>query len=188
MKSLLLRPLALVLVLVLILSLAVATLAEDADANKAVMYDETIPSFYHDFRKRAYPNENFMPAGPNAAGLVKAEEEGLRITLPAKQDKPEPVGVRALVGVKGDFEITAGYEFLQADAPKTGTGIGFEIYLETSSPTKEGLGFIRVIRPNGSDVYAGSRRTTNSQGKRAFAPGLRPLDMPAEGSKTGRLP
>ncbi len=140
--------------------------------------------FYHDFRNKKSLDGNFTLYGADAASRVKSEPEGLRITLPGKAKSPDGLGVITRIPVKGNFEITLGYEILQMDKPKDLWGNGFELYIETDTPTKESMGLNRIIRPNGNDVYFSSRMRTNLQGGHERIE--RGTDIPAAG-KSGQL-
>jgi len=140
--------------------------------------------FYRDFRGQPFDWAEFKVTGPGAANLIKSEAEGLRITVPA--DVKSPVGLVVGFPVKGDFELTAGYEIIQADQPAAGYGVGFEIWLRTDTATKEATAFSRIVRPSGDDVYVCSRLTTNPQGRRVGIPGLKLPDFQAAG-KSGQL-
>jgi hypothetical protein len=141
--------------------------------------------FSHDFRNNEALDKNFRFAPPSAAERFKFEPEGLRITLPADVKKPATVGVVLEEKVRGDFEITIAYEFLQVDKPKNGGGTGFEFYLMTDTSTKEALAFDRRIRTSGQDTYSCGRLTTNN-GKRGSLPGTNFKDLPAVG-KQGQM-
>jgi RNA polymerase sigma factor (sigma-70 family) len=53
--------------------------------------------------------------GPEASERVTFEPDGLRVTLPPTYPRPRPgTGVATDFGVKGDFEITVGFEILPA--------------------------------------------------------------------------
>jgi hypothetical protein len=140
--------------------------------------------FYHDFRKNGFPKDKFRTNGPNAAKWIKSEREGLRITIPAdKATSTSAAGVATAFTIKGNFEITVGYQMLSAEPPPTGYGAGLEVYLMTDTRTKEAIAFDRRILPDGADVYACCRNTTDAQGQRQYAP---QGDVPAKG-KTGRI-
>ncbi|HWY86352.1 MAG TPA: DUF1583 domain-containing protein [Gemmataceae bacterium] len=143
------------------------------------------PVIYHDFQNKKFPEGDYRLYGPGVAKWIKREPEGLRFAFPAQQNK-EAVGVAALFNIKGDFEITVGYELIQADQPTEGYGAGFEVYLRTNTLTGESLAFDRKIRPGGREVYAMSRMTTNQQGKRVSVGGQFFEDLPAAG-KAGQL-
>jgi DNA-directed RNA polymerase subunit RPC12/RpoP len=140
--------------------------------------------FYHDFRNKKSLDGNFKLYGADAANRVKSEPEGLRITLPGKAKSPDGLGVISRLPVKGNFEITLGYEIVQMDKPKDLWGNGFELYIETDTPTKESMGLNRIIRPTGADVYFSSRMRTNLQGGHERVE--RGTDIPAAG-KAGQL-
>jgi hypothetical protein len=70
--------------------------------------------------------------GPNAATVVKPEDAGLRITLPANRQNRQPVGLHMKFPLSGDFEITASYELLAADKPPPGRiryGVGVNLLI-----------------------------------------------------------
>ncbi len=71
----------------------------------------------------------------------------------------KPVGLVMTSPVRGDFEITAGYQLLHADRPAAGYGVGFEIFIRTDTPTNESITFSRVVRVEEGDVYSCSRNT-----------------------------
>jgi len=123
--------------------------------------------FFYDFRGGRQPPPCFMPLGPDAHDLVRPEAKGLRITLPADRPQTDPVGLELTSTIKGHCEITVGYEILQAERPKAGYGVGFEFFVETATPTREGLGLYRVVRAKEGEVYMVSRNTTEN-GKRQY--------------------
>jgi hypothetical protein len=94
--------------------------------------------------------------------MSKSEEGGFRITLPSNREQTDRVGLEMASPIKGNFEITAGYEILRADKAITGYGVGLELFIETESPTREGLGVYRVVRVKEGDVYMVSRNTTKA--------------------------
>jgi hypothetical protein len=142
--------------------------------------------FYQDFRIKGLDPEVFALTGQDAAQCVKVEPEGVRITLPAGRKSASTVGLVLRAPVQGDFEITTGYEILQADPPKAGIGAGFTTYLMTNSPTKEATEFFHFVRPSGSEAYGCARLTTTPDGRRIMMPGLDLADHPVLG-KAGQM-
>src|SRR5262249_2900763 len=94
----------------------------------------------------------------------KTELDGLRIMIPAGQPKPTTVGLVTKFPVKGDFEITVGFEILQANRPTTGNGVGLELYLSTRNG--DAIAFYRMNRVREGDGYHCSRIWTNAEGVR----------------------
>ncbi|MCI0680966.1 MAG: DUF1583 domain-containing protein [Gemmataceae bacterium] len=132
-----------------------------------VAFPDGLPADFHqDFRGQAFDPQVLQIMGPEAAARIRSEPEGLRITLPAEQQRAEHVGLITTFPIKGDFEITLRYEILHADRPKTGNGVGLEFYLKTETPTAEALGFYRVRRVREGDVFMLTRATTTAEGKR----------------------
>ncbi len=135
---------------------------------------------YQDFRQGFVPAV-IRPEGPDATRWIKTEPEGIRITLPPGNNVRSAVGMRLQSPIQGDFEITVGYEMLQADVPRAGFGVGFSIYLATDSPTKDAVEFFHFVRPSGSEAYGCSRLTTSPEGRRGSMPGLDLQDQPVLG-------
>jgi serine/threonine protein kinase len=114
-------PAALALLAVLGLGLTAwfAGIPGEPDARK-----EAPQEYYHSFKDHPDDRQGLEVIGPDADECVKFEPAGLRITLPAGYAGPPgfhgerpDTGVVIPVGVKGDFEITAGFEILQEPAP-----------------------------------------------------------------------
>jgi hypothetical protein len=114
-------------------------------------------------------DEQFQIVGADNETTIKRETEGLRITFSESRKRVDPAGVLLRLDVPGDFEVTAGYEILQADRPIAGHGVGFEIYLTTATLRKEELGLSWLSRVNEGEVYVGTRATTGDDGKPNFA-------------------
>src|SRR5262249_10267696 len=96
----------------------------------------------------------------------KAEEEGWRVTIPADQPKITNIGLLLKSPAKGNFEISAGYQILQADQPRDRYPAGFEMYIATETPTKESIGFSRWTTRKEGEVFTFSRMTTAPDGSR----------------------
>ncbi|HMC88522.1 MAG TPA: protein kinase, partial [Gemmataceae bacterium] len=130
---------------------------------------ESARAFYQDLRGSRQPAEPFVLAGPNAEAFVRPEPQGLRITLPAQRDKTDPVGIATSARIVGDFDITAGYEILSVQRPRTGAGVGFEFFVMTDTPTRNAIAFYRTARVREGDVYAcGHNYQATTESKRIF--------------------
>jgi RNA polymerase sigma factor (sigma-70 family) len=134
--------------------------------------------FYHDFRNKEFPDKHFARTGPGAAELIKAEPQGLRVTLPANQEIPALVGVVTRFPIQGDCEITVGYEIADMNQRKVGFGAALELYLKTNTPTEEAVVFNRRLHGDGNDIFSSIRLTTNGQGQRVLKNSAR---LPAAG-------
>ena len=67
------------------------------------------------------PIPGLVVYGPDASECVRFEPNGLRITLPAGYPRPRPgTGVVTDFGVRGDFEITLGFEVIQEPEAEPG--------------------------------------------------------------------
>jgi hypothetical protein len=135
---------------------------------------------YQDFRGKDIDEALFRLQGADAAQRIKVEPQGLRITMPFNL-KSTTVGIATRAATRGDFEITVGYEIIQAERPKGGSGVGLEMYLNTNTPTQEGLVFYRAARPKEGEVYACDKKAT-VDGERKTKRSIFPTD-----SKSGRL-
>ncbi len=141
-----------------------------------------------DFRNKNPANIKLWRTNPDPMNLMKAEPEGLRITVPADPKLTGGIGFLGPAPIKGDVEVTLGYEILEAAPPKNGFGVGIEFYLKTDSPTKEAVGLYRHVRPNGNDVYSCTQMTSTEKGQRVpvRGSGHGDVDFPAH-AKAGRL-
>src|SRR5687768_10713742 len=95
--------------------------------------DEYVQDFHHDFRDARLPDEL---GRQGSGGVMRIENEGLRITLPKDRQRLGQVGVFTNFPIKGNFEITAAYEILHADQPTDGWGVGATLYLLVDEPGK----------------------------------------------------
>ena len=112
------------------------------------------------------------PAGPPLApyGQVRLDfqtldESGLRITLPRTRNQLGAVGVRTMFGVRGDFEITAQYEVLQAEKPASGWGAGVMMSLQTGSQESARIG--RALDADDKQVFKWDRANQKETGDAA---------------------
>ena len=90
-----------------------------------------------DFTKEAFDVQDIALTGGHAEELVHAEASGLRIKMPPGMGRPEGVGIKPRFKIRGDFDLSATFEILQADKPTEGYGVGAQMSIETESPTKE---------------------------------------------------
>jgi hypothetical protein len=149
--------------------------AEEPKFNPGVLYD---------FRNKKFPDAGFRYMGADPGNRIKREHEGLRLTLPAGRATPGQIGVEADFIVKGDFEITVGYDIVAMEQPKPGTRVGFVVILRTATPAKIGIDFYRMVLGDGRDVYRGARIHTGDDGKSQAQSGEY---HPVGGSKAGHL-
>jgi serine/threonine protein kinase/DNA-directed RNA polymerase subunit RPC12/RpoP len=77
--------------------------------------------FHPELKGNAGGVPGLLVHGPDAPDCVKFEPEGLRITLPSTFPRQRPgTGVVTGFGVRGDFEITVGFEILGWPRPGAG--------------------------------------------------------------------
>jgi hypothetical protein len=135
------------------------------------------------FRGAAYDRALFRPTGPNAAGSITFDSQGLRITLTEEHGMRPAVGLALLTGLKGDFEITMEFELLQVNPPTGGNGAGVSIYVTMVSYSKEAATIGRSVGKGGTQSFFSHRASTEADGKRKHYGGA---PSRAE-STTGRL-
>jgi hypothetical protein len=129
-----------------------------------------------------------LPPGIRVAGAVhnavtRPEEEGFRITLAGNRPNPiGRVGLEMKTTLRGDFEITAGYEILHAEQPTKGHGVGFEFFAHTVHVPQQGFGVYRMARVGQGEVYFVSRNYLNPDG----SPGWQQEHIPTT-ARAGRL-
>jgi len=122
---------------------------------------------FQDFRGGKPLHPSLRWTGTDGDDLIAPDERGLRIKLTADSKRKDAVGVLLAVPVKGNFEVTAGYELIDVNPPTTGNGVGFELYVMTRTPTQEAIAFSRVKRADASDVFSCTRATT-VEGRRRY--------------------
>jgi hypothetical protein len=136
-------------------------LLEAPAAGPAASFERT-----YDFRgSRPLPPE-IQPSGALQDAVVRPEEEGVRITLPANREDPNVrAGLEMPTNIRGDFEITAGYEILRADRPTKGYGVGFELFAHIVKNPQQGLGMYRMVRTQDGEIYLVSHNYFDAAGK-----------------------
>src|SRR5262249_38668095 len=108
---------------------------------------------YQDFRGRQPLLSSLTLEGPDVEETVRAEEEGLRITLPATRTRMAPVGVSTTYRLVGDFEVTGTYVILAAEKAPKGIGAGVALNIATD-PELRNFGKVgHFFRPNEGNVH-----------------------------------
>jgi serine/threonine protein kinase/DNA-directed RNA polymerase subunit RPC12/RpoP len=134
------------------------TTAKDSAAQRALT--EEMPTiFYHDFRGNPLPRELVL-FGVTSPAVCEIQPEGLRTTIPKPWIHPKGgVGVRTAFGLKGDFDVTASFEFLQQERPANGYGVGVHLKVERTDAVAGLIGrsdmadgdFIKWVRTKVAD-------------------------------------
>ncbi|HEY1376223.1 MAG TPA: DUF1583 domain-containing protein, partial [Gemmataceae bacterium] len=135
-----------------------------------------------DFRAGAPAVRNLRLYGPDAARLAKADDRGLRITLPAgRRDPSRDVGVELPIRLRGDFEATLGYELLALPDPAPQNGVGVQLRVNFENPAATAAGITRLRKPPGEEgarpfdvvgpfgeTYGATRVDSGPDGKDAY--------------------
>jgi hypothetical protein len=129
-------------------------------------------NFTHDFRGKPLPAElTFF--GKGVEQYAKEEPQGLRFTVPKERDNYQPVGIKTLFAVQGDFEITVAVEILHADVPAAGFGVGATLYVNKTIEPTHGATLGRLMRSPGRSVVVWDRSPGE---KEKFEGGDRPCE------------
>jgi hypothetical protein len=132
--------------------------------------------YRHSFKGNPDKDDGWQRIRPGTEQAVKFEPEGLRISLPASQGEADTGVVRGLA-VKGDFEVTIGYEVLQEPAAgKTGTRFTLTAALDKPGTNMATLSY--SVSPKGKSSLVAWMSLENDKPKVKLAP-IAP--------KTGRL-
>ena len=124
-------------------------------ADPAISHAQEQPTkeVYQDFRNKRPLLESLRLAGPDIASATKAEDEGLRITLPAERDHHWPVEVVLNFPATGDFEMTGTYELLAGERPAKGYGVGVSLMLADNEKRKKFAKVSRLMRAKEGSVH-----------------------------------
>ncbi|HEY7423475.1 MAG TPA: DUF1583 domain-containing protein, partial [Gemmataceae bacterium] len=116
--------------------------------------------FHQDLRSADLKNSLLHPIDEK----VRLEAAGVRVTLPADQDVPEPSGLSTNATIHGDFEITGSFEILKADRPSTGYGVGVGLYAAIDADTNHAVSLARRLMPDGTTQFVSDRMIPTKDG------------------------
>jgi hypothetical protein len=119
----------------------------------------------HDFRRGLDNQPALHLVGPHPASVVRQEPQGLRLTLPADRASRDPVGIAPRFRIRGDFEITAGYEILAAEEPRSGHGVGFNLWVRFDEPRLQAASVGQLRRAGKGYLLVCDRTTTDDEGQ-----------------------
>jgi serine/threonine protein kinase len=124
------------LVSALLLELAGIAWCFGGGADEPARKKETAREFYHSFRDRRDITSDFDWDGMDPQGCVTFEPEGLHVTLPVGvPGRRMGTGLQTTIRVKGDFEITMGFEVLKEPRPADAAGAtGLYLWLDLDTP------------------------------------------------------
>ena len=143
------------------------------------------PVYSIDFRGIKFDNDNMRLFGSGTSQFVKPTKEGLAISAP-KDKQVKELGFGPKFTLRGDFEITAGFEISKLDDPDAGYGVGPSLYLATNSPAEDAATVARLKRIKEGDVFSTHSATNVAQpdGKPKRQHSVKMFDTAA---MTGRL-
>ena len=114
---------------------------------------EPIKEIYQDVRGRRVLLDEFKLAGPDLDAVVKPEDAGMRVTLPAQREQHLPIEIDANFVLSGDFEITATYEILSAAIPTNGYGVGVAVSVASDSARSKFAQIGRMQHPKAGSAH-----------------------------------
>lgn len=121
---------------------------------------------HQDFRGKKFNDQLFRLEDGNLGKYVKAEDAGLRLSLPPRSGVKKPVGIQFRFQLRGDFHISVAYELLKTDQPQPGSNHGLTAYLMVDSPTKDGITFGCTHQEKERAVYGLRHMIADEKGKR----------------------
>lgn len=91
---------------------------------------EFAAEYTRDFQSEGFDNRALSPLGPGATSLIRPAHEGLLVTVPSGHEIRN-VGFSPRFKVRGDFEITVGFEVVSWEKPRKGLNVGPALYIVT---------------------------------------------------------
>ncbi len=126
--------------------------------------------FRHDFRGTTIDKDFLKFTTKGVPGWLSQEAEGLRVSPPAVVPRGAPSGVMTTFRLRGDFDVLASYEILQAQISGTGAPIGVILLVTTDTPTQDAVSVSRFNRQDGSFYICSGKMTTPIDQKRLIPP------------------
>lgn len=136
-----------------IIQLAVASLLLGSWPARA---EQPAEDYEFDFSNGRFDADALIPMGydsPFSMRFIRPERNGLRIAIPSSQGRSRPkMGLFAAFKLEGDFEITAGFDLVKADAPEVGMGVGANLYIMAEG-SLNGATLRRCVAPDGQEAF-----------------------------------
>jgi RNA polymerase sigma factor (sigma-70 family) len=110
------------------------------------------------FRGKQFDDKFFGLAGPRPEAVIRHQDEGLRITLPAMNGPAQAVGVKLRHPVRGDFDFETTLEVLRMARPPWRNSAGATVYFFLPSPERDGLWVGKMKDPGLGLVFATGQR------------------------------
>lgn len=124
-------------------------------ATRADFPAEKLPARFVASFKDKPPNTNAQrlieTTDPRYVALV---DKGLRMYLPAGEEKPDRAGISTKFNIHGDFEMIAVFHSLKVQQPADGWGAGFDLLLQLGTGPKDFILVERKLSGAGQSVFA----------------------------------
>jgi serine/threonine protein kinase len=182
-------PLLPLLLASLLVGLRLPFLLAGADADEATPAAAPAADYPHEtylsFTEKPDSWKQLRLLTPGREQFVKGEPEGLRITLPnGMEDFQEGVQLSPDVAVKGNFEITLGFEILEEpDARPLAEACGLGLSVELDAPTQTRATVNRTVTKSVGSAFTSWLSATGVEQKMPEAT----LSLAATKAKKGQL-
>jgi RNA polymerase sigma factor (sigma-70 family) len=109
----------------------------------------------YDFRRKLDDLPALSIFGPDADEVMKTDAQGLRITLSERRRDCNNVGIEFPVRLRGDFDLSVGYELLAIGTPIPNPGAGVQLRLQpdNSTPVIALTRLLSRLPPQGAPLY-----------------------------------
>lgn len=132
-----------------------------------VMAPNPMPEeFVHHFKQGVDGNPMLTMTGPAARTVALPDGQGLRVTLPAKRQKQDPISITPRFTIKGDFEATLSYDFISSEEPLPQSGVGIHFSVKVVGDNPQAVSITRLRKPKG-----GKQSLNETFGANVITPG-----------------
>jgi hypothetical protein len=136
--------------------------------------------FEQDFRSTMSPTKLRLVGGEQPTKYCTVSANGLKCTIPPGTEAVSTCGVETRFVIRGDFEITAGFQLLDVPKPDQGQGAGVKISIKDSHG--EWASLQRIHLSKRGQVFSAHRAVKQPDDKYKHSSEIQPTE-----SKTGKL-
>lgn len=135
-------------------------------AARAAIPSEKLPArFVASFRGKL-PDANVRRLVETAdARFATLGDGGLRMRLPAGEEKPDQAGISAKFPIRGDFELIAVFHSLKVHKPRNGWGAGLDLLLQLGTDPKDFVLVERKLSGAAQSVFATKHGHVDAHGQ-----------------------
>ena len=152
------------------LALAMAILLGSVEVHRATGQEMRRVEF--DFRNSAPVPPVIAVFGPDAERLIRPNNKGLMINLPAGRADRGAVGITPKFHLSGDFEVLLNYELFHADQPQKGLGSGIKMWVQIDGPANDAVTLAHLVQPDKRSQIVAIRGQKGEKQKFAGRPAI----------------